>query len=133
MIVVDTSVLVNLFRGLKSPGVARLRAMVEADEPFAIPELCCLELLQGARDQKEWKVLLAYLESQEILSARNPWEVHVEAARIFFDCRRAGKTVRSTLDCLIAAVTLEQDGVLLHEDRDYEVIARVRPLRQLGA
>jgi predicted nucleic acid-binding protein len=55
----------------------------------------------------------------------------VAAARIFFDCRRRGLTVRSAVDCLIAQLVLEVDGVLLHDDDDFERIRTVRPLRTL--
>jgi hypothetical protein len=126
---VDTSVLVNLFRGSGTPAVDRLRSIIRSETPFAIPDLCCMEVLQGARNPREWRILLEYLETQEILSARHPLALHIEAARIFFDCRRAGLTVRSSVDCLIAAMALEHDGLLLHDDRDFEAIAQVRPLR----
>ena len=133
MILVDTSVLVNLFRGLRTPGVALLRTVIQEELPFGIPDICAMEVLQGARDAREWGLLTEYLGSQIRLTPEDPWAVHVEAARIFFDCRRAGITVRGSIDCLVAAMTLALGGVLLHEDRDYERIARVRPLRFLTA
>ena len=53
-----------------------------------------------------------------------------EAARIYFDLRRVGKTVRSPIDCCIAQIAMDNKALLLHRDRDFEVIAAVRPLRQ---
>ncbi|RLA59144.1 MAG: hypothetical protein DRR04_09255, partial [Gammaproteobacteria bacterium] len=44
---------------------------------------------------------------------------HGKAARIYYDCRRTGITVRSSVDCLIAQCALENELVLLHQDRDY--------------
>ena len=131
MIVVDTSVLIDLFRGRDTSGVAALRRLEADGMPLAIPAVCCQELLQGARDQREWKLLLGTLETQDLLVPADPWQTHVEAARIFFDCRRRGITVRSTLDCLVAQLVLENDGTLLHNDEDYEQIARIRPLRTI--
>jgi predicted nucleic acid-binding protein len=131
VIVVDTSVVVDLFRAKKTRGAERLRALERDGTPYAIPALCCQELLQGAKDEKEWRLLLAYLEVQEHLGAASAWSTHVGAARIFFDCRRKGLTVRSMVDCLIAQQVLEIGGTLLHADRDFENIARVRPLRTL--
>ncbi len=93
--------------------------------------MCCRELLQGARDQREWRLLLGTLETQELLVPADPWRTHVEAARMFFDRRRKGISVRSALDCLVAQLALENDGTLLHADGDYERIATVRPLRTL--
>jgi hypothetical protein len=55
------------------------------------------------------------------------------ASRIFFDCRRKGVTVRSTIDCLIAALVLEGKATLPHDDDDVEQIRKVRPLATLRA
>ncbi|WP_339367618.1 PIN domain-containing protein [Picosynechococcus sp. NKBG042902] len=52
------------------------------------------------------------------------------AARIYYDLRRGGKTVRSTIDCCIAQLALSYDLVLLHQDRDFEIIKRVRALKE---
>lgn len=131
MIVVDTSVLVDLLRGRSTPASRRLEAVEREGIPFAIPAVCCQEILQGARDAGEWQVLDSYLGSQELLVPHDPWSTHREAARIFFDCRRKGITVRASIDCLVAQLVLEAEGVLLHDDEDYERIRAVRPLRTL--
>jgi hypothetical protein len=57
----------------------------------------------------------------------------VAAARIFFECRRSGLTVRSAADCLIAQIAIENDLALLHNDRDFEAIQRVRPLKTVSS
>lgn len=131
MIVVDTSVLVSLFRGHSSPGARCLKWLEKGGTPFTIPAICCQELLQGARDEKEWRLLQTYLGSQELLVPLDPVAAHIEAARIFFECRRRGVTVRSSTDCLIAQLVLVRDAVLLHEDEDFERIKSVRSLRTL--
>ncbi len=46
-------------------------------------------------------------------------------------CRRRGLTVRSTVDCFVAQLVLEVEGTLLHNDGDFELIAKVRPLQLL--
>lgn len=98
---------------------------------WALPLVCLQEVLQGAKDEREWKTLRQTLESQEIVSPVDPLALHVEAARIYFECRRRGLTVRSSTDCFIAALALEHGLVLLHDDSDFDAIARVRPLRTL--
>ncbi|HEV7515928.1 MAG TPA: PIN domain-containing protein, partial [Thermoanaerobaculia bacterium] len=120
MIVVDTSVLIDFFRGRDLPGAERLRRLEEEQTPFALPAICCQEVLQGARDQLEWDLLLEYLESQELLFPRALWSTHRNAARIFYDCRRKDLTIRSSVDCFIAQLVLETDSVLLHNDEDFE-------------
>jgi predicted nucleic acid-binding protein len=52
---------------------------------------------------------------------------HREAARLYQACRAAGVTIRSTIDCFIAQLAIEQDLVLLHGDRDFKRMAEVAP------
>lgn len=131
MIVVDSSVLISFFRGLSTPGADRLAELELLGEPFALPVVCCQEVLQGARDEREWETLDTYLSSQWLLAPADPWETHRRAARIYYECRRRGVTVRSTVDCLIAQLVLDHAGILLHEDGDFERIREIRPLRTL--
>ena len=131
MIIVDTSVLIPFFRGNDTKPSRRMRELEKQLIPFAIPALCCQELLQGAKDPREWELLARYLETQELLTASDPWQTHAEAARIYFDCRRKGITISSSIDCLIAQLVLENDGGLLHDDFDFERIKTVRPLQTL--
>ncbi len=130
MILVDTSVLIDYFRGAVNGPVERLALLLEEGADVRIPAVCCQELLQGARDEDEWRLLESYLTTQELVVPGDPVAAHLEAARIYFDCRRRGVTVRSTLDCYIAQLALERDALLLHNDEDFVRIAEVRPLKQ---
>lgn len=130
MIVVDTSVLVELFRGKQSKGVDLLESIIQAEMEFGIPAPCLQEILQGTRDLREFNFVDSFVSKQRILTPKD-YNSYRDAARIAFDCRRKGKTIRSTIDCLVAQITLENSGVLLHEDRDYEAIKVVRPLKFL--
>ena len=56
-------------------------------------------------------------------------ETHVEASELYDKCRKEGLTVRSAVDCLIAALAIEYDLSLLQSDRDYGHIEKVSPLR----
>jgi predicted nucleic acid-binding protein len=131
VILVDTSVLVDLLRGRHTPASDRLRQLEATGTPYGIPMICCQEVLQGAKDEREWRTLRAYLGTQRLVLPQDPQAVHLEAARIFFDCRRRGVTVRSTVDCLIAALVLEGKNALLHDDADFEQMRKVRPLATL--
>ena len=126
MIFVDTSVLIDFLRGKRTPAVERLASLDANDTPFAIPVVCCQEVMQGARDEKEWRLLREHLSLQPLAVPVDPTALHWEAARIFFDCRRHGLTVRSSVDCLIAAHSLEAKATLLHNDQDFERIKKVR-------
>ena len=97
-----------------------------------MPAVCIQELLQGSRDEEEWRKMWEVLRTQEIVVPDDPVRTHVEAARIYFDARRKGITLRGSVDCFIAALVLEKDAVLLADDKDFEKIARVRPLRLIA-
>lgn len=133
MIVVDSSVLIAFFRGHQNPAVERLVRLEAEEAPFLLPGVCFQEVVQGAKNEKEWSLLEEYLGSQELLFSRNPALTYREAARIYYDCRRRGLTVRSSVDCFVAQLVLEVDGTLLHNDDDFESIAKVRPLQLLRA
>jgi predicted nucleic acid-binding protein len=131
MILVDTSVLVDFFKGKVTSPTERFREIETGGIPFALPLVCGQELLQGARDEREWKLLRRYLGTQRLLDVNDGWSSYAEAARIFYDCRRRGITVRSSTDCLIGQIALENESTLLHDDDDFESIAEVRPLKTL--
>lgn len=131
MVLVDTSVLISFLTGAGTEAALCLERLVREEAPFALTSVVVQEVLQGARDEREWRRLHPYLTSQLQLEPRDPLETSVRAARIFFDCRRRGLTVRSATDCWVAQIALEHDVPLLHDDRDYEAVRRVRPLKTL--
>lgn len=132
MILADTSVLVPFLRGTDSAAARHLTRALDEDVPVFLAPVIVQEVLQGARDQREWRALDRYLSNQALVHPRDALATHRQAARIYFDCRRRELTVRSTLDCLIAQIALEHDLVLLHDDRDDDAIRQVRPLKILS-
>jgi len=127
LILVDTSVWVELLRDRSGRVRAALEEALDGDEAV-LARFHQLELLQGARDEREWSLLREYLDTQVYLELEPAsW---IEAARVYFDLRRRGRTVRSPIDCCIAQIAIEHDVLLLHRDRDFETIAETRPLRQ---
>jgi predicted nucleic acid-binding protein len=126
MNLVDTSVWVELLRDRTGKVKKAFQVIIE-DESYVLCRFTQLELLQGAKDEREWRLLDEYLAAQYYLEAgENTWR---EAARIWFELRRKGLTISSPVDCCIAQIALEADAFLLHRDRDFEKIARVRPLK----
>jgi predicted nucleic acid-binding protein len=125
MILVDTSVWVEIFRDQKKKARESFQKIV-ADEAYGLCRFTQLELLQGAKDEREWRLLDEYLEGQHYLEVKeDTWR---KAARIYFELRRKGITVTSPIDCCIAQVAIDEKAFLLHRDRDFEQIARIRPL-----
>jgi len=129
LILVDTSVLLDFFRGTGSIGHRRFREILERGVPFGITPTILQEVLQGAKSEKDFSVLRKYLDGQRCYLPGNPREAAIEAAKIYFTLRKHGITVSSTNDCLIAGIAMEHGLFLLHGDRDYDLIASSFPLK----
>jgi len=129
MILVDTSVLIQFFKGANSGGCKKFTGALQRRIPFGISSLIFQEVLQGAASEKDYLTLKRYLETQRFYHLNDPIESFAKAAKIYLDCRKRGITIRSTIDCLIAQTALENDLVLLHEDNDFDLMAKVNPLK----
>jgi predicted nucleic acid-binding protein len=129
MILVDTSVLIDLFKGISNVPANRMRDVLTHQIPFGITSVIYQEVLQGAKSEKEYALLKDYLSSQSFFHPRDAVKSYSDAAHIYFSCRKKGVTVRSTIDCLIAQTALEQDLLLLHNDRDFDAMAPIIGLR----
>jgi predicted nucleic acid-binding protein len=126
MLLIDTSVWIIVFRDRSGQIRQQLEALV-ADREILLTRFTQLELLQGSLNEQEWTILSTYLEVQDYVEPTpSSWRA---AARIYYDLRRQGLTVRSPIDCCIAQAALQNDLLLIHNDRDFETIAQVRSLR----
>ncbi len=120
------------FAGAKGNRSGQVRQQIEtliANQEVLLTRFTQLELLQGSLNEQEWTLLSTYLETQDYIELTpHSWQA---AARIYYDLRRQGLTVRSPIDCCIAQAALENNLLLIHNDRDFETIAQVRSLRHL--
>lgn len=131
MYLVDTSVWIDYIQGRDTPAVQLLDELLLNPLAVNLNEQIYLEILQGAKSVDSFNTLQRYFSGQLFSSFENSRESHEKAARLYFECRRNGITVRSSLDCLIAQCALENELILLHQDRDYLKIQSVLPaLRQ---
>ena len=125
MILVDTSVWIDVLRDKTGNVVGAFKSRI-GNEVVVFSRFVQLELLQGANDEHEWSRLDEYLSAQYYLEAsEKTWR---NAARIYFELRRSGTTVRSPIDCCIACIAMESQAMLLHRDCDFESIAKITPL-----
>ena len=85
------------------------------------------EVLQGADSDERFEKWRKYFEGLCCYAPADPVSSCVAAARLYRACRRAGKTPRSSNDCLIARIAMEHGLVLLHSDRDFTAIAATAP------
>jgi predicted nucleic acid-binding protein len=127
MILIDTSVWILIFKDKTKTEAERVQHWLNGRD-VVLTRFNQLELLQGCRDDNEWSLLSRHLEGQTYIETTlSTWQA---AARIYFDLRRQGLTVRSPVDCCIAQIALENDLLLLHNDKDFTVIHQIRPLRE---
>jgi predicted nucleic acid-binding protein len=125
VVLVDTSVWIEVFR---QPSGVRLEALVEFDSVVT-----CLpvvqEVLQGFADERAFVVARDAMEALPMVESPLRAAVFDEAVELYRVARRAGHTVRSGVDCLIAACALRHGLTVLHMDRDFDALARVSALR----
>ncbi len=121
--IVDTSAWVEYLRKTGSPIHLALRAGVQAGRPIATPAPVVMELLAGSRTESDARKLHRMLSRFEIIVPDSLGEFQ-HAALIQRTCRRAGCTIRSIVDCMVAAAAVDAARPLLARSRDFEVIAR---------
>jgi predicted nucleic acid-binding protein len=128
MIVVDTSAWAEYLRATGSDADVALTRAVRAQNAIGVPDVVRLELLAGAGSDGQVRDLQRLLARFTALPGASPAD-HERAAALYRAARRTGETVRSLLDCLVAAAALRTDSAVLARDRDFEVLAEVSPLR----
>lgn len=125
MLLVDTSVWIEVFR---KESELQLRDFADIDEVVT-----CLpvvqEVLQGFRDERAFRLARQSMLSLTIVESPLRQEVFLDAANLYRAGRRAGITIRSGVDCLIAVCALRHDLTVLHHDRDFDLLASVSALR----
>ncbi len=132
MYLVDTSVWVGYLRQQDTEGTALFAEILDRDYPFGITSEIYQEVLQGAASEEDFEQLADYLGTQRFYSPESEVDSYREAARLYFRCRRNGVTVRSTIDCIVARISIEHDLLLLHDDRDFLNMACVVPELRLA-
>ncbi|HVE66837.1 MAG TPA: PIN domain-containing protein, partial [Thermoanaerobaculia bacterium] len=121
VLLVDTSIWIEVFR--RSPRV-RLEELTELDDVAT-----CLpvvqEVLQGFRDEGAYRVAREAMRALPIVESPLAQTVFDDAVSLYRAARRAGLTIRSGVDCLIAACAIRNNLIVLHHDRDFGLLGRV--------
>lgn len=130
MVLVDTTVWVDLLREQRTPPTRQLRRLLDRNEA-AIAPVIYQELLQGAASPEKLAKLRDYFGELPSLVPADSMATHQAAAELYARCRWRGITPRSPHDCLIAQSAIEHGVRLLHDDRDFEAIAQVEPRLKL--
>jgi len=127
---VDTSAWIEWLRATGSRTDGILTLAFERGDSLSVTGVVVQEILQGARDERHANELQQLLATCLWLEPVYP-ETYQHAASLFRRCRAAGRSVRGTADCLIAAIAIERDIEVLAHDRDFETICDVCGLRLL--
>lgn len=126
MILVDTSVWIEVFRRTRP---LDLEALVPMDSVVT-----CLpviqEVLQGFRDERPFRIARESFLAMQVIEAPLRVELFEDAVQLYRSARRAGVTIRSSVDCLIAACAIRNNVEVMHRDRDFPALARSSPLRE---
>ena len=127
VLLVDTSVWIEIFR--RPPGVDP--GFLDLDEVVT-----CLpvvqEVLQGFSDEASFRKAREAMLALPAVESPLTLSVYEEAVGLYRGARRAGLTLRSSVDCLIAACALRHDLTVVHHDRDFDLLARISPLKIQG-
>lgn len=121
-VLVDSSAWIEFLRGTGSETHQRVRGLVSGSYPIAVTEPVVFELLMGAETDAEAERLRRFLVSFDLRPFRGIRDAE-RAAEVYRGCRRAGRTIRSSVDCMVAAVALRDGLPVLSADRDFEAIA----------
>jgi predicted nucleic acid-binding protein len=126
-VLVDTSAWVEYLRGTGSAHNRWIRAAIRAEVPLLWTEPILYELTAGAGSPRRVEELRALLLRGPMVAVDGlqDWE---DAAQLYRTARSKGLTVRSSIDCLIAAVALRTGSPLLALDRDFEALAHASDL-----
>lgn len=129
MILVDSSVWIDHFRGAATSSSGYLARLIEfGGTDIAAGDLIIAEVLQGFRSERQAREAAAAFDLIETVELGGR-ELAVKSAHNYRVLRAKGITVRSTIDCLIATFCIERRISLLHDDRDYQPFVRHLGLR----
>jgi predicted nucleic acid-binding protein len=118
VVIVDTTVWVDYFRGVANPETDWVHAELERQR-IGLTDVILCEVLQGVRDDVAAKTVERELLKLEVLDVCGA-DLARDAATNYRTLRARGLTVRKTIDCLIATFCIREQHSLLHLDRDFD-------------
>lgn len=120
MVIVDTSVWIDFFNNKQTEQVNALKRAVNDGDDLCICGVILTEVLQGIRNDLEYQRVKTMFRSLTYLPMDE--SIYVKSADIYRALRKQGLTIRKPIDCMIAAVALNHDIPLLHNDKDFKPV-----------
>jgi predicted nucleic acid-binding protein len=118
VVIVDTTVWIDYFNGRDNPETVWLDGHLQSQR-LGLTTIILCEVLQGLRTERDARAVERELRRFEIFEAVTP-AIAIEAARHYRTLRMRGRTVRKTIDLLIATFCVTNQHTLLHRDRDFD-------------
>ena len=131
MVIVDTTIWIDYLKGASTPEVEWLDRETSRQR-LGLLDLMACEVLQGLSTDLEALRVLRHLRQFEIFETGGV-DLATAAARNYRRLRSRGRTVRKTIDCLIATFCIEQHHSLLHNDRDFDPFEELLDLQVVHA
>jgi predicted nucleic acid-binding protein len=128
VIVVDTSVWIDVLAGRRTKQARRCVELIERGDPVALTDMIFAEILQGLGSETEAELVERHLRAFPVLRLEGLDDFAL-AAGLYRAARSKGVTIRNTLDCLIAAPCIRTGAPLLHADADFDRLASCSSLR----
>jgi predicted nucleic acid-binding protein len=120
-ILVDTSVWIDFFNGNETANIEIFTNYLKNDFPLFTCPIIIQEILQGIKNDKQYKQVKDYLFALNVLND-DAIEAALGAVKIYRELRVKGITIRQSNDCLIAYYAIKYSLKILHNDRDFDNI-----------
>lgn len=127
-LLVDTSAWIEVFR---RPQRVSLEHVVGDLDRVVTCLPVIQEVLQGFDDERAFRIARTAMHALPCVEVPLTAAVVDAAVDLYRRARRAGVTVRSGVDCLIAACASRHHLTVVHRDRDFARLAAVAPFEQI--
>jgi len=118
MILVDSSIIIDFLNNNYYKDEITL--LIKNKQMVTTP-IIIMEILQGIKDDKTYTKIKAFMESLPIVLIT--YDDYLFSANIYRNCRKRGKTIRKSIDCLIASIAINNNLKLFTKDRDFKQIS----------
>ena len=129
--IVDSSVWIDFFNKKGSKNIEKVIELMYAstlENSIIILPVILQEILQGIRDDKQYELVSVIIHGFKFIDF-DPYKYAVKAADLFRALQKKGITIRKANDCLIAAFCIDLNILLIHNDRDFDNIAKHTSLK----
>jgi predicted nucleic acid-binding protein len=127
--VIDTSVWIDFFNKKKSKNIDKVFELMDTPKNLiVILPVILQEVLQGIKDDAEYDIISSIVFGFQFINF-DAYEFSLHAAELYRRVQKKGITIRKANDCLIASLCIKNGYILIHNDRDFDNIAKYTSLK----